>query len=482
MDVNDSRPPRRPSPSPIPSSAAFAIPQSTSRRSSSKAPRVQLTSGRSDSQHVPASGSPANDAGLQLPKIERNLSAGSGSEAESAGTDGTRPNLSNFPGMSGIALAPAQVPGSSSPPAIPYNQTAAGPGFHFSRLGRAALSLTSSSKNPLAPLRSGSRSRHRSSDGEARTPENNIRFDKLPYASPNQLPGSNNGVSMDSSSSTSAGGSSAWNFFRPSSSNSISRQYQSDSISSVHATGRLESSPSPELNLEGSTTPHILTGGTTTPLGMAAAPVDPRQKHDLETQIKQSTVSMSASFVITQAAASSTHGGLQDAHSRRKNRQAFTSSINETGIPSIERKADGLVAMADRDGNTIEDTKLVVAGRSCRNVYTLRKIGTDYVNGQIAVLKILSIRRQTEDDSAHSDEDSFQRTEKSAYGLYVGHPRRPQYRRVQVQEDADLQAGLHHISGKNSKAALINDVSWGYDCEIATSDHPDKSEALTIRD
>lgn len=36
---------------------------------------------------------------------------------------------------------------------------------------------------------------------------------------------------------------------------------------------------------------------------------------------------------------------------------------------------------------------------------------------------------------------------------------------VLAEEETDLQGGMLYSGAKNSKAALINDVGWGYDCE-----------------
>lgn len=40
---------------------------------------------------------------------------------------------------------------------------------------------------------------------------------------------------------------------------------------------------------------------------------------------------------------------------------------------------------------------------------------------------------------------------------------------MQIEEEVDLQGGMLYSGPKNSKAALINDVGWGYDCERGLS-------------
>jgi hypothetical protein len=76
------------------------------------------------------------------------------------------------------------------------------------------------------------------------------------------------------------------------------------------------------------------------------------------------------------------------------------------------------------------------------------------------VLKILDI-------SLQEDEDVQDRQ-----GLYINsrsHEASSSFSsaaaKVVVKEEMDLQAGLYNVSGKNSKAALVNDVSWGYECK-----------------
>lgn len=84
------------------------------------------------------------------------------------------------------------------------------------------------------------------------------------------------------------------------------------------------------------------------------------------------------------------------------------------------------------------------------------------------VLKILSISQP------HSGSDSGDESYNGGSGWSADRERATgsssgikldQRSYVQVEEELDLHAGQSYSGAKNSKATLINDVGWGYDCE-----------------
>lgn len=84
-------------------------------------------------------------------------------------------------------------------------------------------------------------------------------------------------------------------------------------------------------------------------------------------------------------------------------------------------------------------------------------------------MKILSISKPL--SGSDSGEDSYaggsgwSADQEGGTSGISGHARQP----VQIEEEVDLQGGMLYSGPKNSKAALINDVGWGYDCERGLS-------------
>ena len=312
--------------------------------------------------------SPGHDRRQQDKKAS--LSSGVGSSADVP--EATSTLLSNLPGKSGIAPSSNQVEGHSSSP------TASSPSFHFPRRQRDSSLSSSFTGNQSTLLHSGTRSRQ--SRDRAALISDSINDDISPRISlPSGETSISGGKSDGAHSSASATGSSAWSFFRESTSASSSQYNDSKSPGFMSDRTGSNSDHAHKGAKEGSVTPQILTSGTATPLGLAGAPIDleyySSHQHRLSTSLQytqqqhQENVSKSASFVVTESIGSSVsvYNGFPSANSKRKSRQASTpASSHDIGIDTVTKKADGLVAMAARERNTINDTKIVVAGRSCR--------------------------------------------------------------------------------------------------------------------
>jgi hypothetical protein len=396
-------------------------------------------------------------------------------------------NISNIPGMSGIALAPTQLSytsatgsggsasvsgeGSGSGSSGSRNQQeqyeqrhqarsasqrrrqqaqsqsddiaspiAPSPllpqpsGFHFPRFGKSASTASFSTYAQQAQAQaqaSGSRSRQPSNPYSSNSSSKQSIYRDLP--SPRLHGDRDSDRGRDSGSEGRAGtsggtgslsGSSAWSFFRASSSSAAAkdpqistRHFRSDSFSSSKGALTPILSPGTEEPGTGSVTPQVLTGGTTTPQGggyadsegisrMSRSPLgfelSRSAAFDRQQQNKHRRMSLSASFVINEGAASlagssysststssSSHSagslsgsGFQTVSGRRRRERQMSVSAHTTGPtnasapainPSLDgsaatnkRKAEGLVAMAVRRTNTAENQKVVVAGRSRR--------------------------------------------------------------------------------------------------------------------
>lgn len=215
------------------------------------------------------------------------------------------------------------------------------------------------------------------------------------------------------SSGTSNSNSSSWSFFRSSSGNRnnasnptidtgaghnpSTRQYHSESFSSIRDRFISEPVLSPVTAASGSTsgahTPSMQqhgTGGTMTPLGGGGAAsamsglmmLNKSQDQYLRARMhglaggyaegkKRSNMNASYTFYDSRFSGSNSNAsgisgspsGIQSSSKRNKSRTYSSSSDIGAGMGG-RRKADGLVAMAARKDNTLEDSRVVVAGRS----------------------------------------------------------------------------------------------------------------------
>ena len=110
--------------------------------------------------------------------------------------------------------------------------------------------------------------------------------------------------------------------------------------------------------------------------------------------------------------------------------------------------------MALRHDTEASDSKVVVAGRNGKALVQSRLRATLTVVP--AVLKVLSIKQGRRTWSVDDDESQLDASGWSPPSTRSTTPY------VNISEEIDLQAGLLHANSRNSKAALINDVSWGY--------------------
>lgn len=297
--------------------------------------------------------------------------------------------LSNFPGMSGIGLASQPLSSasygrpnssggpptySSSPPVSYIQAAAAGVASHLPRFGvGASTSSTSTASASALGLRGRSRLSNSNIDVNAQdTPGSGSHGSHGSRKRQNSHERTKTGVSSGTSNSNS----STWSFFRSSSSaNLAGRGQHSDSFSSVRE--RAEPMLSPITGTSGVTTPLVYDTGHTTPVGVPSALNDELRRRiavlrDEGRVASRSYHSYSSSFVISEGSSShsSSSGGSFLSAAKRKSRKASISGSNEAANPPI-RKAEGLVAMAEREANTAESVKVVVAGRNCTYRRTL---------------------------------------------------------------------------------------------------------------
>ena len=158
---------------------------------------------------------------------------------------------------------------------------------------------------------------------------------------------------------------------------------------------------------------------------------------------------VSANSANDETASRTRRGGISALNATRRR-----SSGGQATLKGGSRRAEGFVAMALRHDTEASDSKVVVAGRNGKALVQSRLRATLTVVP--AVLKVLSIKQGRRTWSVDDDESQLDASGWSPPSTRSTTPY------VNISEEIDLQAGLLHANSRNSKAALINDVSWGY--------------------